>query len=106
MGLDSSSHVLFSIHLETCHVYTVTHSTERAAHWPQAVYLNFQKGFASSITNRSEIQIKTLPKAFFLPFKFKIPGSQHSLASQAKLRFPFKLKLLGCSVVNIRLSKA
>lgn len=105
MGLDSFSYILFSVHLEICHVYTVIHSTEGAAHWPKAVYLNFHKVFASSITNHSEIQIKTLPEACFLPFKFKIPGSHHSSASQEELRFPFKLKLLGCSVVNTRLSK-
>lgn len=61
------------MHLEIYHVYIVTHSTERAAHWPKAVYLNFHKVFTSSITNHSEIKIKTLPKACFLPFRFKNP---------------------------------
>lgn len=80
------------------------HSTERAAHWPKAVYLDFHKfsPLLQQIIQKSKLK-RCLKLASYLLFylKFKNPRSQHSLTSQAKLRFQFKLKLLGCSVVNI-----
>lgn len=86
MQLDSSSHVLFSIHLE---VYTVTHSTERAAHWPKAVYLNFHKVFTSSIKSHLEIKIKMLPKACFLAFNLKIQYPSILWPHSGKTEVPF-----------------